>query len=49
MDDIDIWRTVNEMLELYGDGAEFKTQLRADKRSELGDVDVSMFGSHPSG
>jgi hypothetical protein len=39
MDDIDIWRTANEMMKLYGEEAEFKAALRADKLLELGDAD----------
>jgi hypothetical protein len=37
MNDIDIWRTANEMMKLYGEEAEFKAALRADKLLELGD------------
>lgn len=39
MDEIDIWRTANEMMKLYSRDAEFKAGLRADKLLELGDVD----------
>ncbi len=39
MDDIDIWRTANEMIKLYGEDAEFKAGLRADKLLDLGDTE----------
>lgn len=39
MDDIAIWRTAQEMMKLYGQDAEFKAGLRADRLLELGDTD----------
>lgn len=39
MVDIDIWRTANEMMKLYGKEAEFKAGMRADKLLELGDLE----------